>query len=1077
MSVHNHEHCHPGHHHNLNNNNNNNDIVNYQENTGANIIDDETTSNMVDITALIFDCATNHLNVHDPFMSNNHSINPSGSSCCITNIVHGQSTTTTTTTNPTLLHQQPPPPPQHTLDDRDLFNLQDAMAATQLLDPIMDGCQIPISSYYHTLSDTTATTATTSATGTNERMLYPRPIPTGLHRDPNHSLLWDDLTILDTTIICIETLTRFQSFLSGSAVNESTFTCLYAHAAVLADMQSRLVPNLPVDHHSRIHHQHHHHNETFLSSTAVPSAATTILEELMEHATLDDPPVPKVKSTATNKTNHETEEESRLLPALQWSVFACTYAMLDLTEMIREIIFNADIYEEEDFVVPTHNIPFYPSMIASQQESDVSATTITSDHNSERSFNDNNGSSDNHHNDMMDSNNILKIAIQYINELTTSAPQKGTENESDENDNNYHCLHIIGDILRYEFHMIQILPILARLHSGPDLYDTLVSIQTILQTAIQRLNQIYTNITKVILLDDTTNHSEESNNNDTDHNIYNRPSMQRTIQRCFDAYVLRPYVGNIPLRKIKHVSPPQSIHTLRTITTELDTYVCTILLRSSSQNRQHGSRTTLNRIYRILDHIHDTNILCRSILLLNLYFDDKIFGQYDLRDLISSNVQGGCDQIPTNTESLDNHTAPSNERDNHNRMMMHHEFTDDTKVFLNRLAKPIYDTMKVRFLHRHRQRAYIEIVIFPEWISLYKEAKIFDLHCNNQQQKWHLGRSTAITNGISELDKATFNYFTQYVLTAQIQFMDRYVELGMEVGLFRNIIHDITFAYWYRDYLLSALHAQLSTKMNQTSQDPHPTTTTAIPNTNDSKQNAGHKEMKTSSKSGNKKKNHHHPKNGKHLQDENRAVSAASACSALPSTNGQMSRSILPNEYEDMYELKVISLKRHLCRKTIQYISLLRKVGIIREQTFEFTSLKRMFMKRFDIFHSMHQPPPLYYEDYVNGIDASAISTFNLIQLVSEGYKACRTMIDEMIGMIIDQDIDAFHVTMAMPELRSLMKVCVGNIVYVQRLLQLLEKKNGNASSAIVTTINAKATFDFDSHNQFCIIKIEEVIE
>ena len=76
MSVHNHEHCHPGHHHNLNNNNNNNnnDIVNYQENNDANIIDDKTTSNMVDITALIFDCAMNHLNYHEPFLSNHPNI-------------------------------------------------------------------------------------------------------------------------------------------------------------------------------------------------------------------------------------------------------------------------------------------------------------------------------------------------------------------------------------------------------------------------------------------------------------------------------------------------------------------------------------------------------------------------------------------------------------------------------------------------------------------------------------------------------------------------------------------------------------------------------------------------------------------------------------------------------------------------------------------------------------------------------------------------------------------------------------------------------------------------------------------
>jgi hypothetical protein len=188
---------------------------------------------------------------------------------------------------------------------------------------------------------------------------------------------------------------------------------------------------------------------------------------------------------------------------------------------------------------------------------------------------------------------------------------------------------------------------------------------------------------------------------------------------------------------------------------------------------------------------------------------------------------------------------------------------------------------------------------------------------------------------------------------------------------------------------------------------------------------------------------------------------------------------MMPTDYEDMYELKVISLKRHLCRKTIQFISLLRKVGVIQEQIFEFTSLKRNFLKRFDIFHSIQQPPPLLFEDYMDGIDASSLSTLALIQIVSEGYKSCRVMIDEMINTLIDRDINAMYVTMSMLELRSLLKVCVGNMVYVQRLRQIFEKKYGNASSITATTatINAKATFDFDSHNQFCIIKIEEVIE
>ena len=956
----------------------------------------------------------------------------------------------------------------------DVFHLQDAMAATQLLDPKLDGCQIPISGYVvptTTAATTTTTQNDTTTTINDERMVYPRPIPTGLRDDPYHSLPWDDLTITDTTVICLETLWRFQSFCSGSAVAESTFTCLYAHAAVLADMQRQLI--VP----------------TFSSSNASASkiphnaTATAVLEELIQQITIDDHPSNNTAATTSTVTNFTSQ-----LLALQWSVFAATYAMVDLTDMIREIILNADIYEEEDFVVPTHDIPFYPSLLAVHHPLPPTRneSAAAKSHPNDASCDDDNE----HDHDSMDSIHILKTAIRYIENVNVTRPE-----ETGNVDDSIHCLQIIGDILRYEFHMIQILPILARLHSGSDLTDTVESIQTIVQTAVQRLNRIQENMIKArFVVDEKINGSDDPIDNDqksvshtNDHEtIYHRPSIQRTIQRSFDSYVLRPYVGNIPLRKIKIVSQPlQSIHWLRTMTTQLDTTVCgTIVSRrprgSSSRPDQqnnnnnndyhHHRHTTLNRIYRMLDHIHDTNILGRSILLLNLYFDDKIFGQYDLRDLISATVQ---QQILCNGTVSLHDAAPSQLDHTDSTNVANPEFTEDTIVFLNRLAKPIYDTMKVRFLHRHRQRAYIEMVILPEWKSLYKEAQIFDLHYTNQQQQRRRRGKTTTANGVGDVEKESDIYFTQYVLTTLIQFMDRYIECGIEVGLFRNIIHDITFNNWYRDYLLSALHVQLSSKLQPTSQQI-PVTTATIPNTKVNKTSTVHKETK--SKLGNKKKNHQHTKNGKHLSDETRVGSTTSALATAPTA--PTDRSMMPEKCEDMYELKVISLKRHLCRKTMQYISLLRKVAVIVEPTFEFTSLSRIFEKRFEIFRSIRQPPPLLYEDYLNGIDASSISVFELIQIVSDGYKYCRTMIEEMINTILDQNIDAFYVTMSMSELRSLMKVCVGNMVYVQRLRQILEKKYDStslSSSTSVTTENAKATFDFDSHCQFCIIKIEEV--
>ena len=101
-----------------------------------------------------------------------------------------------------------------------------------------------------------------------------------------------------------------QSLLCGASVGESTFTCLYAHSPVLVDMKARLFPE-----------------EEDLAER---------MEKLM---TIDD-------------------QQPKGTPA-QIAVFASALALVETTEVLRGIIQNADIYEEEDFVSNTYQIPFF----------------------------------------------------------------------------------------------------------------------------------------------------------------------------------------------------------------------------------------------------------------------------------------------------------------------------------------------------------------------------------------------------------------------------------------------------------------------------------------------------------------------------------------------------------------------------------------------------------------------------------------------------------------------------------------------------------------------------------------------
>jgi hypothetical protein len=187
------------------------------------------------------------------------------------------------------------------------FNLQDAMAATQIMDAKMDCCEIPAPQISPWRTDT-------------DTRLFPRPPPASLD-DPFAPLPWDTLTIQDVAWISLEILVRQQSLLSGSSLGESTFTCLYAHTAVLADMRSRLFPD---------------QEETLIER----------FEGLMK----DAPGTPA-----------------------QYVLFAVALALVEITEVTRGIILNGDIYEEEDFVTNTHSISLF-----TEREETNSATLLES---------------------------------------------------------------------------------------------------------------------------------------------------------------------------------------------------------------------------------------------------------------------------------------------------------------------------------------------------------------------------------------------------------------------------------------------------------------------------------------------------------------------------------------------------------------------------------------------------------------------------------------------------------------------------------------------------------------------------
>jgi hypothetical protein len=178
----------------------------------------------------------------------------------------------------------------------DNFNLQDSMAALEVMDRKMDCCEVPASQV-----------APFGVNASEDRMVFPRPSPTGL-KDVIEPLPWDDLTLQDAAYITMETLVRLESLLTGASVVESTFTCLYAHRPVLEDMKLLLLP---------------------LLGESLTEQIPTIMK-------------PRRRGTIAQNV-----------------VYAATLMLLELTDVVRSVILNADIYEEEDFSVSTYNIAVF----------------------------------------------------------------------------------------------------------------------------------------------------------------------------------------------------------------------------------------------------------------------------------------------------------------------------------------------------------------------------------------------------------------------------------------------------------------------------------------------------------------------------------------------------------------------------------------------------------------------------------------------------------------------------------------------------------------------------------------------
>lgn len=426
------------------------------------------------------------------------------------------------------------------------------------------------------------------------------------------------------------------------------------------------------------------------------------------------------------------------------------------------------------------------------------------------------------------------------------------------------------------------------------------------------------------------------------------------LQRTFDPYANRPLFGNSPVRKVVFLEPNISLELLSKIVSEVDWALCKLVVQGKS----------LSRIRQFLDRISKSsiNILTRSLIVLNLYFDEKLLGRYSLLELIVQDMQ--------EMAAVPNDIFESK----HGQM------------FLNRLAKPVYDTLKLRLLNRNRQRAYMEAVIIHDWSQLQQEAHIVDVHYRKEK----------------ELDTKAPPFISHYVLSNLVQLMDLHVLIGVELSLFRSH-EDLAVVYWYRDFLLSTLLNNM-TAMKKTKV-------------------AALDEGKNKEKNGN-------------LQE--------------------------PCDLGNDLDFMVLDCKRSLCRGLVRYIAALHQAKFLENDKFQFTAAEKVFQKRFEAFAAIQQPPPLTYDDFIQGSSFARVSQRDLLFSTAECFKSSKATIVQITSKLATINGDFFSMTKE--ELGQIAKVCVGNSVYIMKMKQMVGKEAEANSPGV--------DFDFEANNEFSTIKL-----
>mmetsp|Transcript_6235 Transcript_6235/g.9720 ORF Transcript_6235/g.9720 Transcript_6235/m.9720 type:complete len:986 (-) Transcript_6235:45-3002(-) len=894
------------------------------------------------------------------------------------------------------------------------IDMREAMTALELGDERMDCCEISIitdeklssSPSQSTippriaplhLGDGTRSSFQSPPSATPDLIIPTQPItkddsasstsvPLKLQASPCPSLLpyWDTLSITSSSHqilpLLLLQLTSLEAFIGtnngGSNAAETLYCMLWCHDGVLVDMRDKL---------------------------------------------------------SINNTQESTLDEATVA---QWVLFASSVGVVRIAEAVRWAVVNADIYEEEDFGVAMHGVDDTGSVNGGDNE-EQSPSQLPSSSPSTMRFCPSLKQEKAEDAAMMSSIPTYH-ADEYIDDVWNTALKHLREYASsrEDTDGNMHDeIHALEIILRLQQSFYRSICRLSELNDQ--------NVTDFTQQAKNRSRETVKLLKKLSTCKSVTSSARLVETDGRLRSVEDE-RLDSFLHASFDPFVNRRLLGNAPVRKARFCNTFKVIDSLSRVVSELEWAVCDVILEGN----------TLGRIMRMLENnssrgiggafpsttkpnnIDDDeppfgnsglaignpvgiNILSRSLMLLNLYFDDKLLGQYDFPDMIGQHMQQIC-AVPI--------------------ALLQSRFPGCGHSWLIRLAKPMYDTLKALCFDQHRERAFTEAFIFPAFASLQVAATGVD-------------ESFRMEHGLDS--QTTASYASNYVIVQTIRVMERHVGIGIRIGLYPKW-YDLSTAYWYRDFLLSAL-LNIRGSIEQERLERKAMELRIKLEEEEEKKKANAVVKKQISKKGKKK--------GKKKETN---------LDAVRETAIEEAARVSAEDFEDRLEYTSLTVHRYLCRGIVRYIAALRQAGLLSEpppSITMFTSHQTRFEKRFESFAMLPQPQPLSFEDYMRGSDFSAVRSEDLVQSAGECFRSCKGVIERLLQVVVvetDEDIDVtkkrrnddLYISVRREEAMALTKVCVANSLFLHKLSMAPSKVS-------------EVSLEFTAHKEYCTLNLK----